>query len=137
MMKAALALLLVSPLATAADGSWSGQSFGGTMTRGQKVLKSRPVQSPSPLPAGAVASRVSWRIETYGLVPADFRIMLCSPSRCMTLPGMGGEMPMSAGMPASGPFRFEYYSMTGGRSDAPLTVLSNQMTVSYRNRGKE
>lgn len=48
MMRAALALLLVSPLAVAADGSWSSSSFGGTMTLGQQALKSKPVQSPSP-----------------------------------------------------------------------------------------
>jgi flagellar protein FlhE len=38
-------------------------------------------------------------------------------------------------MPAGGPFRFEYYSVAGGRLDTPLTVLSNQVTVSYRYRG--
>ncbi|HCK7297960.1 TPA: flagellar protein FlhE [Enterobacter cloacae] len=135
MMRAVLALLLVSPLAVAADGSWSGESFGGTLTRGQMVLKSKPVQSPSPLPAGAVASRVYWKIQTDGLTPTGFRIRLCSTTRCLTLPGFAGELPLPAGMPAGGPFRFEYYSVAGGRFDAPLHVLSNQVTVSYRNRG--
>lgn len=135
MMRAGLALLLVSPLAMAADGSWSASSFGGTMTRGQVVLKSKPVQSPSPLPAGAAASRVHWKIQTNGLTPAGFRIRLCSATRCLTLPGFTGELPLPAGMPAGGPFRFEYYSLAGGRLDTPLTVLKNQVTVSYRNRG--
>lgn len=135
MIRAALALLLVSPLAVAADGSWSSSSFGGTMTLGQQVLKSKPVQSPSPLPAGAVASRVHWKIKTHGLTPVGFRIRLCSAARCLTLPGVVGEMTLPAGMPAGGPFRFEYYSVAGGRLDAPLTVLSNQVTVSYRHRG--
>ena len=108
MRRAGLALLLVSPLAMAADGSWSASSFGGTMTRGQVVLKSKPVQSPSPLPAGAVASRVHWKIQTNGLTPAGFRIRLCSATRCLTLPGFAGELPLPAGMPAGGPFRFEY-----------------------------
>ncbi|MBF4109647.1 flagellar protein FlhE [Enterobacter cloacae] len=135
MRRAGLALLLVSPLAMAADGSWSASSFGGTMTRGQVVLKSKPVQSPSPLPAGAVASRVHWKIQTSGLTPAGFRIRLCSATRCLTLPGFAGELPLPAGMPAGGPFRFEYYSVAGGRLDTPLTVLKNQVTVSYRNRG--
>ncbi|MGM8430208.1 flagellar protein FlhE [Enterobacter cloacae] len=132
MRRAVLALLLVSPLAVAADGSWSGESFGGVMTRGQLVLKSKPVQSPSPLPAGAVASRVYWKIQTDGLTPPGFRIRLCSTTRCLTLPGFAGELPLPAGMPAAGPFRFEYYSVAGGRLDIPLTVLSNQVTVSYR-----
>lgn len=135
MRRAGLALLLVSPLAMAADGSWSASSFGGTMTRGQVVLKSKPVQSPSSLPAGAVASRVHWKIQTSGLTPAGFRIRLCSATRCLTLPGFAGELPLPAGMPAGGPFRFEYYSVAGGRLDTPLTVLKNQVTVSYRNRG--
>ncbi|MGK3631588.1 flagellar protein FlhE [Enterobacter cloacae] len=135
MMRAVLALLLVSPLAVAADGSWSGESFGGTLTRGQMVLKSKPVQSPSPLPAGVVASRVYWKIQTDGLIPVGFRIRLCSAARCLTLPGFAGELPLPAGMPAGGPFRFEYYSVAGGRLDTPLTVLSNQVTVSYRNQG--
>ena len=135
MMRAALALLLVSPLAVAADGSWSSSSFGGTMTLGQQVLKSKPVQSPSPLPAWAAASRVHWKIKTHGLTPVGFRIRLCSAARCLTLPDVVGEMTLPAGMPAGGPFRFEYYSVAGGRLDAPLTVLSNQVTVSYRHRG--
>lgn len=135
MMRAGLALLLVSPLAMAADGSWSASSFGGTMTLGQVVLKSKPVQSPSPLPAGTAASRVHWKIQTNGLTPAGFRIRLCSATRCLTLPGFAGELPLPAGMPAGGPFRFEYYSVAGGRLDTPLTVLKNQVTVSYRNRG--
>lgn len=132
MRKFGLGLILASPLAIAADGSWSNQSFGGTLTRGQQVLKSKPVQSASPLPAGAVASRVNWKISSHGLPPSGFRIRLCSATRCLLLPGVAGEMALPAGMPAEGPFRFEYYVKAGGRLDAPLTVLSNQITVSYR-----
>ncbi|MCU2394324.1 flagellar protein FlhE [Enterobacter ludwigii] len=135
MMRAGVVLLLISPLAIAADGSWSNQSFGGTLTRGQQVLKSKPVQSASPLPAGVVASRIHWKIATHGLTPPGFRIRLCSAARCLSLSGFSGEQRLPAGMPAGGPFRFEYYSVAGGRLDAPLTVLSNQVTVSYRNRG--
>lgn len=135
MKRTGLGLLLLSPLAMAADGSWSSSSFGGTMTLGKQVLKSKPVQSPSPLPAGAVASRVHWKIATHGPTPPGFRIRLCSAARCLPLPGVAGEQPLPAGMPAGGPFRFEYYSAAGGHFDAPLTVLSNQVTVSYRNRG--
>jgi len=135
MMRAGVVLLLISPLAIAADGSWSNQSFGGTLTRGQQVLKSKPVQSASPLPAGAVATRVNWKIATDGLTPAGFRIRLCSTAHCITLPSVAGERSLPRGMPAGGPFRFEYYSVAGGRFETPLTVLSNQITVSYR--GKE
>lgn len=132
MRRVGLALLLISPLALAADGSWSSDSFGGTLTRGRLVQKSKPVQSPSPLPAGAVASRVHWKIKTSGYTPDGFRIRLCSATRCLPLSGFNGEIPLPAGFPAAGPFRFEYYAAVGGRLDAPLTVLSNQVTVSYR-----
>ncbi|MBS3049080.1 flagellar protein FlhE [Enterobacter mori] len=134
MRKFGLGLLLASPLAIAADGSWSSQSFGGTLTLGQQVLKSKPVQSASPLPAGVVATRVNWKIRTDGLTPIGFRIRLCSATQCLILPGYNGELALPAGMPAAGPFRFEYYSTAGGRFDSPLTVLSNQVTVSYRHR---
>lgn len=133
MMKNALVgLLMVSPLATAADGAWSSQGFGGTLTGGQHVLKSKPLRSPSPLPAGAQASRVNWKVSTNGLTPTGFRLRLCSASRCLVLPGAAGEMPLPAGISAEGPFHFEYYVNAGGRLDSPLTVLSNQITVSYR-----
>ncbi|MEO3991864.1 flagellar protein FlhE [Pseudocitrobacter cyperus] len=125
-------LLLVSPLSLAADGSWSNHSFGGTLTHGKQVLKSKPVQSPSPLPSGAVASRVYWAIATTGYTPDGFRIRLCSATRCLPLPGFNGEMPLPAGFPAAGPFRFEYHSMGGGRLDSPMTILRNQLTISYR-----
>lgn len=128
-----LGLVLVSPLARAADGSWSGESFGGVMTHGQMVVKSKPVHSPSSLSASAVASHVHWKIHMDGLTPVGFRIRLCSATRCLTLPGAAGEQPLPAGMSAAGPFRFEYYSVAGGRLNVPLTVLSNQITVSYRN----
>lgn len=131
-MRAGLVLLLVSPLAIAADGSWSSQSFGGSLTLGQQVLRSKPLQSPSPLPAGVVATRVNWKIQTDGLTPVGFRIRLCSAARCITLPGVAGERSLPGGMPAGGPFRFEYYSIAGGRFEAPLTVVRNQITVSYR-----
>ncbi|MED5734008.1 flagellar protein FlhE [Enterobacter ludwigii] len=131
MMRLAIGLLLVSPVALAADGAWSSDSFGGTLTRGKLVLKSKPLQSPSPLPAGAVASRVYWKIKTSGYTPDRFRIRLCSATRCLPLSGFSGEQPLPAGYPAGGPFRFEYYAEAGGRLDSPLTVLSNQVTVSY------
>lgn len=125
---------LLSPLAISAGGSWSSESFGGRMTRGQQVLKSKPVQSPSPLPAGTVAFRVSWKVKADGPLPAGFGIRLCTGTRCLTLPGISGEMQLPTGIPPEGPFRFEYVSQAKGELRSPLTVLSNQMTVSYSNR---
>lgn len=132
MMKMGVAgLLFLSPLAFAADGAWTSQSFGGTLTRGQQTLKSKPVQNPSPLPGGAVASRVWWKIHADGPTPVGFRIRLCSNNRCLMLPGVAGEMPLPAGFPADGPFRFEYFSPARGPLHPQLTILSNQVTISY------
>lgn len=132
MMTRALAgLMLASPLALAADGSWSSQSFGGTMTRGGQVVKSRPVQSPSPLASGATASRAYWKISTNGPTPVGMRIRLCSAARCLMLPGMAGEIALPTDMSPGGPFRFEYATARGGIFSSPVTVLSNVLTVTY------
>lgn len=125
-------LLFASSAVAAADGSWSSQSFGGTLTRGQETLKSRPVQAPSPLPVGSVAARLAWKITPDGPTPVGFNIKMCSSSRCMPLPGLSGEIALPAGYPPAGPYRFEYYSAARGALYPPLTILSNEVTVQYR-----
>ncbi|MFP2239420.1 flagellar protein FlhE [Pseudescherichia vulneris] len=127
-----LALLFVAPVAQAANGSWTSQSFGGTLTRGQQTLKSRPIQAASALPKGAVATRLSWKITPDGPTPVGFRIQICSGHRCVALPGLRGEITLPAGYPAAGPYRFEYLSVARGPLYPPLGVLSNQITVEYR-----
>lgn len=124
-------LLLISPWALAAGGSWSSESFGGTMTRGQQSVKSKPLHSPSPLPPGARATTVHWKIKTDGLTPSGLRIRLCNAARCVRLAGWAGEMPLPAGIAPEGPFRFEYHASEAGTLRSPLTILSNQLTVSY------
>lgn len=97
MMRAGVVLLLISPLAIAADGSWSNQSFGGTLTRGQQVLKSKPVQSASPLPAGVVASRIHWKIATHGLTPPGFAFACAArhaACRCPVFPASSVCLPV-------------------------------------------
>jgi hypothetical protein len=77
-------LLLISPWALAAGGSWSSESFGGTMTRGQQSVKSKPLQSPSPLPPGARATTVHWNGWPYAFRIAHSTVQrgtLCEISR--------------------------------------------------------
>lgn len=129
-----LGLLVASPLAWAGDGSWSSQSFGGMMTRGQQVLKSQPVQPASSPPAGAIAKQLAWKITPDGATPMGFMIKVCGGNRCLPLSGLSGEMVLPVNFPAGGPLRFEYYSSVRGALSPPLTILSNQVTVEYRLR---
>ncbi|MEW5558697.1 flagellar protein FlhE [Enterobacter asburiae] len=132
MRRALLALLFASPAVWAADGSWTSQSFGGTLTRGQQSLKSRMVQAPSPLPVGSVATRLAWKITPDGPTPVGFSIKICSSSRCLPLTGLTGDLALPAGYPPAGPYRFEYYSPVRGALYPPLTMLRNEVTVQYR-----
>ncbi|WP_182056696.1 flagellar protein FlhE [Pantoea sp. ME81] len=124
-------LLLFSPLALAAEGSWSSQSFGGVITQGKQVFKSRPVQPAVPLPAGAMARHLAWRIAVDGPVPMGFQVQVCGGGRCVRLPGLRGEMALPHGFPAGGPLWFEYFSAVRGTIAPAVTVLSNQVTVGY------
>lgn len=125
-------LLLAAPLAFASEGSWSSQSFGGTITRGQQKLKSRPVQPSSPLPKGAAATRLAWKINTDRPTPMGFRIQFCGGNHCVPLPTLSGERDLPKGFPAAGPYRFEYFSTLRGVISPSLTILSNQITVGYK-----
>jgi len=127
----ALLLMIAAPLACAGTGSWSSESFGGEITHGKQWLKSRPIQSMSLLPRHAQAKRLVWKIKTDAQAPLGFRIRFCSENRCVNLPTQQGEIVLPAGIPAAGPFRFEYYAPLKGPFLKPLTVLSNQVTISY------
>jgi len=131
-----LALLLISSTAVAAEGSWTSQSFGGTLTLGKQRLKSRPVQVPSTLPKGAVASRLSWKIHADRHTPVGFEARVCQGTRCLKLPGLAGEMNVPASFSASGPWRFEYVVTARGPLHPALTILSNQLTLHYQPAGR-
>ena len=127
-----LALLLASASAVAADGSWSSQSFGGTLTLGKQPLRSQPVQASAALPKGAFAQRLAWKIHSDSHAPVGFEAKVCHATRCLKLPGLAGEITLPAGFPASGPFEFEYVIAVRGPLRPALTVMSNQVTVHYR-----
>lgn len=126
-----IGLLMASPLALANQGSWTSHSFGGIVSRGLQVTKSRPVAPTSPLPERAVATRLAWQITPDRYTPAGFTIKLCSGSRCLPLTGLRGEMRLPGNFPASGPFTFEYSVTERGMLAPPLTILRNQITVEY------
>ncbi|MFK3660854.1 flagellar protein FlhE [Scandinavium sp. NPDC088450] len=127
-----LALLFASTTAMAADGSWSSQSFGGTLTLGKQPLRSQPVKVSSPLPQGAVAKRLAWKIHTDRHAPVGFEAKVCHGTRCLKLPGLAGEITLPAGFPANGPFEFEYVIAVRGPVSPALTVTRNAVTVHYR-----
>lgn len=131
-----LAILLTSSAAVAADGSWTSQSFGGTLTLGKQLLKSRPVQVPSTLPKGAVANRLSWKIHADRHTPVGFEARVCQGTRCLKLPDLAGERKVPASFSASGPWRFEYVVTARGPLYPALTILSNRLTVHYQLPGK-
>ncbi|MGK3113820.1 flagellar protein FlhE [Candidatus Pantoea formicae] len=127
-------LLVMSPLAMAADGSWSSSSFGGMLSQGKQTLKSRPVQPDIAPPPGAIAATLAWRITTDGNVPMGFRVQVCGGNRCVRLSGLSGEMALPADFPAGGPLWFEYVSTVRGVIAPSVTILSNQVTLGYRVR---
>ncbi len=129
-----IGLLVASPLALAADGSWSSSSFGGVMTRGQQLLRSRPIQPQTPPPAGAVARTLAWKITPDRPTPAGFSSKICADGRCLALAGLSGELKLPAGFPAGGPWRFEYYASVRGVLAPPLTILSNELTLGFKGR---
>lgn len=98
------------------------------------ILKSRPVQPATAPPAGAMATKLAWRITTDGRVPMGFQVRVCGGNRCVRLSGLSGEMALPAGFPAGGPLWFEYVSTVRGVIAPAVTMLSNQVTVGYRVR---
>ena len=96
MIRAALLVLLLAPPAFAADGSWSSHSFGGTLSRGKQVLKSRPVQPAAPLPKGVTPTHLLWKITPDGPTPPGFRIRVCSSLRCLMLRELSFLFPFAA-----------------------------------------
>ncbi|TKV07846.1 flagellar protein FlhE [Citrobacter sp. wls619] len=124
-------LLLQSSLVLAGEFSWSSQSFGGMLTRGGQVLKSKQLQPSSPFNGRAIPTKLVWKIIPDGRIPADLKIKFCSLDGCLTLPDLAGEISFPSGYSASWPYRFEYVLMTRGVISPPLTILSNQITVNY------
>ncbi|HEY3985242.1 flagellar protein FlhE [Cedecea sp.] len=128
------ALIFLPSFALAQSGAWSSQSQGPVISRGQQRFKSQPINAPAPLPTGAVASRVQWRVVTATPPPGYLELKLCGGGSCITLPSLSGSRTLPASFPANGPWYFHYEFTTRGALTPPITVLSNQVTVNYRVR---
>ena len=131
------ALLLLLPLPVlATSGAWSGKSHGGIVSRGQQILVSHPLTPPAGLSARAITTRIQWRITLLAPPPLALRIKLCTPERCLPLPGLSGKLNQQLQLSPHGPFRFIYSVQHKGQLMPALNVVSNQLTISYRESGQ-
>lgn len=134
MIRTLCTLLILTPLAVsgASGGAWSAKSAVGTVSGDKRWVKSKSIKPRSPLPARAVATRLHWSINTSRLPPEGFIIRLCGGRQCFMLPSLSGQRDLPPNFPAAGPISFEYIVTVRGPLRPPLTVFSNEATVSYR-----
>lgn len=124
-----LPVFLLPLTASAASGSWSGDSVGGMVSVGNQTLSSRPL-NPT-LPPAATLSRISWRISLLSPAPPGLQIKLCSQDRCIALDSLSGRKSVDASLTARGPFYFVYSVESQGQLRPPLHVVKNQLTLNY------
>ncbi|WP_130831347.1 flagellar protein FlhE [[Erwinia] mediterraneensis] len=127
-----LALVALPLLAQAASGTWSKKSAGGVVSVGHQVLVSRALVAPVPLPGSASATRITWHIRLLNPPPVGLEIKLCTPARCVPLKALSGELQCTLPLSPAGPFRFIYSVAHHGQLIPALNVVSNQLTVTYR-----
>lgn len=122
--------VLLFPLAaSAASGSWSGDSVGGSVSVGNQTLSSRPL-NPT-IPAAASLNRISWRISLLSPAPPGLQIKLCSQESCIVLDSLSGNKKVGSTLTARGPFYFVYSVASQGQLLPPLNVVRNQLTINY------
>ncbi|SFU20173.1 flagellar protein FlhE [Kosakonia arachidis] len=122
---------VILPVA-ATGGSWTGKSVGGSVSVGQQILTSRPLQAQGPLSRAATITSVVWRIELLSPPPTGLQIKLCAPSFCIPLRDLTGTQQVSVPLSAGNTFRFLYSVNSRGPLMPALQVVSNQLTVNYR-----
>ncbi|WP_312629442.1 flagellar protein FlhE [Scandinavium sp.] len=124
--------LLLSPLlaCAASGGGWNGYSVGGTLHMGKQELVSRPLQPNLP-PHGRI-HRIAWQITLLRPQPAGLKIKLCSQQRCLPLSSLSGRLEVHNTFLARGPFYFVYYVGTPGRLSNPMTVVKNELSITYK-----
>ncbi|EPE4190306.1 flagellar protein FlhE [Yersinia proxima] len=120
-----------SPLvASATNGSWSGNGAGGVISVGGQTLASRPLQPE--LPPTATLQRITWRIKLLSAPPPGLRIKLCSQQSCILLDSLAGQKSVDGILTSHGPFYFIYSVESQGQLLPPLNVVNNQLTINYR-----
>lgn len=131
-----IALLLILPISSAtlasSGGSWSRLAGGCTLTVGNQTMSSPSLLAPEGLAPDAHVMQISWRIVPLSPVPAGFTVQLCRSDQCRTLPTLNGSLRLKQSVPAAGDFRFVYTVAHKGQLHPAVTVVSNQLTVSYR-----
>lgn len=126
------ALITLPLLAQGASGTWSKKGAGGIVSVGRQILVSRELSSPVPLPSRASAVRIAWRIQLLNPPPPGLAIKLCTPARCVPLAALSGQLNRNIALSPAGPFRFIYSVEQTGQLIPALNVVSNQLTVTYR-----
>ena len=131
-MRRLFTLLLFLPCLgqAAGEGAWQASNIGITLPHRGVAASSRPLVSSQPV-QGAT-TRVAWRIQLNGPIPAGLRTRLCSLSRCTELDGLSGTTAAFSQVSAAEPFRFIWEIPGGGRLIPALQVQSVQIIVNYR-----
>lgn len=127
-----LLFLILSPAAFAAGGSWTQKGAGGSLSVGNQIMTSRVLSPPAGVSIGSFASSVSWQIQLLSPPPYGLKIKLCTPKRCIRLPGLSGTLTVKEPLEARADYRFIYSVETRGQLRPTLHVISNHLTVNYR-----
>ncbi|CAK9884806.1 MAG: Flagellar protein FlhE [Candidatus Erwinia impunctatus] len=124
-----LMLLLVAEGARA-DSAWQASAPGPGIINLGMQLASPPLTSPEPV-SGEMTTIV-WRYRLNGPAPADFRVYLCSTSRCTEIEGARGSTRALYHINAAEPLHFVYGVPGTGRLNRKVQVVSNEVMVNYR-----
>ncbi|WP_435927724.1 flagellar protein FlhE [Dryocola sp. BD613] len=135
-MKLAKLIMLVAlftPLAAgAAGGAWHQKTAGVVISVGKQTMAGAALSAPADLPASAQASLLAWRITLLTPPPRGLEMKLCSATTCIKLERLSGQKKLTAPLSARGPFRFVYSVAGRGQLIPALHVVSNELTVNYR-----
>ncbi|XKH60329.1 flagellar protein FlhE [Halomonas sediminis] len=121
-------LLLLSPTALAAPGSWVASVPGLMVAMSDRAVSTQSVAPPPTATVGeAQITHIQWQ---YRHPPGTLlRAWLCHPEQCVPLRGMRGATQAFAGMQAQAPIHFRFALTPGQR---PVKVQGLQVIVDYQ-----
>lgn len=124
---------LLSPLAAfATSGAWHQKTAGVVISVGKQTMAGAALRAPVGVPDSAQASLLVWRVTLLTPPPAGLEIKLCNTTTCFQLDRLSGQKKLSRPLAARGPFRFVYSVASRGQLIPALHVVSNELTVNYR-----
>jgi len=128
----ALLLLLCLPVAAlaAGEGAWQDSHIGLTLSHRGVAASSAPLRATTAV--SGVMTKVVWRYELNGPIPAGLRTRLCSASRCVELDGQSGSTYAFSSVPAGDALRFIWEVPGGGRLLPALKIRRVEAIVNYR-----